>query len=108
MQNTLNRIQLIGAVGREPDVKIDERLVKVAFLSLATKRTTEDHGERTDWHLVTLRDRLAQFAEDCIGTGTRLWVEGEVEYGTYERDGVVIPTTEVRAQRVIILAGSKL
>lgn len=106
MSRSVNRIILIGHVGRDPDIQETKSGKKVAHFSLATNRRIvagSDEEERTDWHRLTLWDRQAQFAEDYIRTGDRIYVEGRLEYDSYERDGVVIPTAELVIREVVIL-----
>ena len=62
-----------------------------------------DGEERTDWHRLTLWNKQAQFAEDYIRTGDRVYIDGRLEYDSYERDGVVIPTAEVIVREVVML-----
>ena len=52
---------------------------------------------------VNLWGRLAQVAEDYVSKGDKLFVEGYLQYDSYERDGVTIPTAEVRAREMIML-----
>jgi single-strand DNA-binding protein len=59
--------------------------------------------ERTAWHRLTLWDRLAQLAEDYVRKGDRVYVEGRIEYDSFERNGVTIPTTEVQVRELILL-----
>jgi single-strand DNA-binding protein len=104
MSRSVNRITLVGNVGRDPDVNTTKGGTKVAHLSLATNRRTKDGEEpRTDWHRLTFWDRLAQFAEDWVKTGDKLYIEGELQYDSYERDGVVVPTAEVIVREVVFL-----
>jgi len=106
MSRSVNKIILVGNVGRDPDIQETKNGTKVAHLSVATNRRTSadsDEGERTDWHRLTLWNRLAQFAEDYIHTGDRLYVEGRLEYDSFERDGVTIPTAEVHVREVVML-----
>lgn len=56
---------------------------------------------------VTLWDRLAEIAAECVSKGDRVYVEGRLEYGSYERDGVTIPTAEVVGHELLLL-GSPL
>ena len=106
MARSVNKIILVGNVGSDPDVRITSAGVKVARLSLATNgRTGGDSAEeRTDWHRVNLWGRLAQVAEDYVSKGDKLFVEGYLQYDSYERDGVVIPTAEVRAREMVMLS----
>jgi single-strand DNA-binding protein len=110
MARCINKIVLIGNVGRDPDVQATAAGTKVAHLSLATSRRVPRNGsfgERTEWHRLTLWDRLAQLAEDYIRTGDRLYVEGRMEYDSYERDGVTIPTAEITVRELVLLGSRR-
>lgn len=108
MSRSVNRITLIGNVGRDPDVQTTKNGTKVAHFSLATNRRSalgsEEEEERTDWHRLTVWNRLAQFAEDYVRTGDRIYVEGRLEYDSYEREGVVIPSAEVIVRQLVLLS----
>jgi single-strand DNA-binding protein len=107
MSRSVNRITLIGNVGRDPDVQTTKNGTKVAHFSLATNRRSapgSEEEERTDWHRLTVWNRLAQFAEDYVRTGDRIYVEGRLEYDSYEREGVVIPTAEVVVRELVLLS----
>ena len=99
MSRSVNKVILVGSVGSDPEVRITSAGVKVARISLATKGRVPDpempedgaSEERTDWHRVVLWDRLAQVAEDYVSKGDKLFVEGSIQYDTYERDGVTSP-----------------
>jgi len=107
MSRSGNKIILVGNVGRDPDIQQTKSGTKVAHLSLATNRRVpagSDGQERTDWHRLTLWNRLAQFAEDYIKMGDRIYVEGRVEYDSYERDGISIPTADVNVKEVVLLS----
>ena len=108
MGRTLNKVSLMGNVGREPDIQTTQNGTKVAHLSLATNRWipggNEDGKERTDWHRLTAWGRLAQYVEEHVTTGDRILVEGRIEYDSYERDGVTIPTAEVVVRELYMLS----
>lgn len=107
MSRSVNKIILIGNVGRDPDIQQTKSGTKVAHFSVATNRRApggSDEEERTDWHRLTVWGRQAEFAEEYIRTGDRVYVEGRIEYDSYERDGVVIPTAEVTAREVVLLS----
>lgn len=106
MSRSVNKITLIGNVGRDPDIQETKSGTKVAHFSIATNRRMQsgsEEEERTDWHRLTLWGKQAQFAEDYVRTGDRIYVEGRLEYDSYERDGVVIPTAEIQVYEVLIL-----
>jgi len=109
MSRTVNKVILVGNVGRDPDVRETKSGTKVVNLSLATNRPPygDDNVERTDWHRLTLWTRLAQFAEEHLEKGDRIYVEGTLEYDTYERDGMTIPTADVVVRELVLLGAPK-
>ena len=58
-------------------------------------------------HEGTLLARAAQFAEDYVQTGERIYIEGRLEYDSYERDGVTIPTSEIHVEEVVLLGSAR-
>ena len=108
MGRTINKIILVGNVGADPDVRETKNGTKVVHMSMATNRPPygDDPQERTDWHRLTPWARLAQFTEDYVKKGDRIYVEGRLEYDTYERDGVSIPTADVNVRELVLLSSS--
>ena len=108
MSRSVNKIILVGNVGQDPDIQETGNGTKVAHFSLATNRrrmgTGDDVQERTDWHRLTLWNRMAQFAQDYVSKGDRVYVEGRLEYDSYERDGVTIPTADVHVRELVLLS----
>ncbi|MGH7476574.1 MAG: single-stranded DNA-binding protein [Longimicrobiales bacterium] len=110
MSRSINKIILVGNVGRDPDVQTTGGGIRVAHLSLATSRRVPRNGkveERTEWHRLTLWDRLAQVAEEHVRKGDRLYVEGRMEYDSYERNGVTIPTAEITVRELVMLGSPR-
>ena len=109
MSRTVNKIPLVGNVGRDPDVRETTSGTKVVHLSLATNRPPfgDEAEERTDWQRLTFWARLAQFTEDNVRKGDRIYGEGRVEYDTYERDGVSIPSADVNARELVLLSSKE-
>ena len=106
MSRSINKVILVGNVGRDPDVQKTNGGTRVAHLSLATsRRIPRENGyeERTEWHRLTLWDRLAQLAEEYVRKGDRLYVEGRMEYGSFEKNGVTVPTAEVLVRELVLL-----
>lgn len=109
MARSINRIILVGNAGSDPDVRETSAGTPVAHVSLATDRFFRQNGEeqrKTDWHRLTFWGKSCDIASRFVRTGTRLYVEGRVEYGSYERDGVTIPTTDVIVQDFVLLDGA--
>lgn len=109
MSRSINKVILVGHVGRDADVHVTQGGTKVAHFSLATSRRVPKDGgyeERTEWHRLTVWDRLADFVEENVRKGDRLCVEGRMEYGSYEKNGVTVPTAEVRVLDLVLLSAS--
>ena len=106
MSRSINKVILVGNAGRDPDVHTTAGGTRVAHVSLATSRRFSRNGgveERTEWHRLTLWDRLAQLAEEYVRKGDRLYVEGRMEYGSFEKNGVTVPTAEIRVFEMVML-----
>lgn len=106
MSRSVNRVILVGNTGADPDVRETSRGTKVAHVSLATNRRYEQDGQiqqRTDWHRLTFWGGAAETVERYLRKGGRLYVEGRIEYGSYERDEITIPTVDVIVQDFVFL-----
>jgi len=111
MSRSVNRISLLGHVGRDPEVRQTQNGTRVANISVATNHTVgaggESPRERTEWHRVTLWGGLAAFAEEYVRKGDRVYLTGRLEYDAYEREGVTIPTAEIQAGELVLLTPRK-
>ena len=106
MSRTVNRVILLGNAGAEPDVRDTGSGTRVAHLSLATNRVFRQNGEsqiRTDWHRLTFWGRQAETVESYVNKGAKLYIEGRIEYGSYDRDGVAVPTVDVVVEEFVML-----
>jgi single-strand DNA-binding protein len=105
----INKVILVGNVGKDPDVRYFDNNEGVANFPLATTErgfTTRDGKqipERTEWHNITAWRGLAKIAESYIKKGTQLYVEGKLRTRTYEQDGVTKYITEVIADTIKLL-----
>jgi single-strand DNA-binding protein len=106
MSRSINKLILVGNVGRDPDIQTTGNGTKVAHFSLATSRRIPKNGgveERTEWHRLTLWDRLAELAAEYVRKGDRLYIEGRMAYGSFEKNGVTVPTAEVHVSELVML-----
>ena len=106
MGRSVNRIILVGNVGSDPDVRRTAAGTAVAHVSLATNRRFRRNGEpheRTDWHRLTFWSSAAEIVEKYVRRGARLYVEGRLEYGSYDRDGQSVPTSDVIVHEFVFL-----
>ncbi len=109
MSRSVNRVILVGNAGADPDIQRTGSGTVVAHLSLATNRRFRVNGElqeRTDWHRLTFWAAAAETVESYVRRGSRLYVEGRLEYGSYDRDGQSVPTTDVIVQEFVFLDGA--
>jgi len=113
VSRSLNKCILIGNLGADPDVRSTANGQRVATLSVATSRQwTTGSGERqekTEWHRVVLWNtkfsQLADLAEKYLKKGDKVYVEGRVEYRTWEdREGKTRYSTEINAREMIMLS----
>lgn len=108
MSRTLNKVMLIGNVGKDPDVNFTPTGVKVAQLRLATSETWKDKDgvvqEHTDWHTIIAWRGLADVVEKMVRRGSRLYVEGKIQSRSFEdREGNKRYVIEIIAENVLVL-----
>ncbi len=103
---SLNKVILIGNVGRDPDVKYFDNGNSQANFTLATNERgyTLANGtqipERTDWHNVVIRRDQVPFVEKYVKKGSSVMVEGKIRYRDYEKDGIRRYVTEIIADKI--------
>jgi len=103
-----NKVQLIGHVGQDPEVKDLEGGKKVANLTLATNDYyTNDKGEKvenTEWHRVSAWGKTAEIIEKYVIKGKEIAVEGKLTHRSYDdKDGTKRYATEVVANDILLL-----
>ena len=108
---SLNRVQLIGNLGKDPEVKYTPQGTPVAKITIATNERFKDKGgewqDRTEWHNVVLWQRLAEIAGEYLKKGGKVYVEGRLQTRSYvDKDGVKRYVTEVVAQNLVLLGGN--
>ncbi|HYS22237.1 MAG TPA: single-stranded DNA-binding protein [Gemmatimonadales bacterium] len=113
MSRSLNKVMLIGNLGADPEVRSTNNGSRVATLSVATSRQwtgqSGEKQEKTEWHRVICWNNkgsaLADIAEKFLKKGDRVYVEGRIEYRTWEdREKQTRYTTEVIARELIMLS----
>jgi single-strand DNA-binding protein len=106
MAGSVNKVILVGNLGRDPEIRSTNDGTKVANLSLATSESWRDRNsgerrERTEWHRVVIfNDRLVDVVEKYLNKGSKIYVEGQLQTRKWtDRDGQERYTTEVVLQR---------
>lgn len=114
MSRSLNKVILIGNLGADPEVRSTQNGGRVATLSVATSRQWKGQDgnmqEKTEWHRVVLWNstysKLADVAEKYCRKGEKVYIEGSIEYRSWQdKEGQTRYTTEIRANELILLGG---
>jgi len=105
---SVNKVILIGNVGKDPEVRYLENNVAVAKFSLATtesyKKSTGEVVKNTEWHNIVLWRGLAQVAEKYVKKGSQLYIEGRIKSRSYDdKDGVKKYITEIFGDNMTLL-----
>ncbi len=105
----VNKVILVGRVGKEPEVRNLENGAVVANFSMATSETYKDKttGEKkeiTDWHNIVLWRGLAEITQKYVHKGDMLYIEGKMRTRSWEKDGVTRYTTEVIGDNMTMLS----
>lgn len=103
----INKVILVGNLGRDPEVKELEGGTKVARFTLATTESYKDrNGERkdlTEWHNIVCWRNLAEIAEKWLTKGKQIYLEGKLRSRSWEDNGVKKYTTEIVADNFVML-----
>lgn len=102
MPSSLNKVMLIGRLGRDPEMRSTQGGVSVANLSLATDESFKDRSgqrqDRTEWHTVVLWGKQAEIAEQYLRKGRLVFVEGRIETRKWkDKEGHDRYSTQIRA-----------
>lgn len=103
----INKVILVGNLGKDPEVRTIDNGTKVARFSLATTETYRDKsGERrdmTEWHNIVCWRNLAEIAEKYLTKGKQIYVEGKIKNRTWEDNGTKKYMTEIVADTFTML-----
>jgi single-strand DNA-binding protein len=116
VSRSLNKVQLIGNLGNDPEVRSTTGGNRVATFSLATSRSWNDQSgnrqEKTEWHRCvvwnTKGSQLADIVEKYVKKGDKIYVEGRIEYRQWQdKDGQTRYSTEINVRELIMLGGGR-
>ena len=107
---SLNRVLLIGNLGKDAEVRVTPSGQSVANFSIATTETwtSKDDGEKkekTEWHRIVLWGKAADSLQPYLTKGKSVAIEGRLQTRQWEKDGQKHYTTEVKADRIVLLGG---
>ena len=106
---SVNKVILVGNVGKDPEVRYLDKNVAVANFTLATTERgyTMLNGtqapDRTEWHNIVAWRSSAEYAEKYIRKGSQLYVEGKIQTRSWEKDGIKRNTSEIYVESFQLL-----
>lgn len=100
MGRSVNKVTLIGTLGRDPEVRFLPNGNPVANISLATDESYKDKAtgqkvEQTEWHRLTVYGKLAEICQTYLTKGSKAYFEGKLRTREWEKDGVKRYSTEI-------------
>ena len=105
MAGSLNRVMIIGSVGRDAEGKYTPSGTPVTTFSVATNRRGKDGADETEWFTVVAWEKLAETCNQYVKKGLKVYVEGRLQTRTWDdKDGQKKSRTEVIANQVIFLS----
>ena len=104
MSRTINRVELLGRVGADPEMRYSQGGTAVTTLRLATDRRRQNGETEADWHSVVCWGKQAEAVAEYVKKGNRLFVAGSLAQNTSNvRTASAVHRTEVHAQEVVFL-----
>ena len=111
MSRGVNKVILVGNLGNDPDTKYTQGGMAITTLSLATTSVRKDKDgntqEKTEWYRVKLFGKLGEIAGEYLKKGRQVYIEGRLEYGSYDKDGVKHYTTDIVADQMQMIGGGE-
>ena len=108
MARGVNKVILLGNVGRDPETRYAQNGTAVTRFSIATSeiwkdRSSGEQQERTEWHNIVCFARLAEVAGEYLKKGSKVYIEGQLRTSSWEQDGQKKYRTEVNARELQML-----
>ena len=110
MSNSVNKVILVGRLGKDPELKYTQGGTAVVKFSLATDETWKDQSgerqQRTEWHNVVAWRKLAEICGQYLNKGKLVYIEGKLQTRSWDdKEGHKRYTTEVVADNMVMLSG---
>jgi single-strand DNA-binding protein len=112
MAKSVNKVILIGRLGKDPELKYTSSGVPFCRFSLATDdvwndKSSGERQERTEWHNIVAWDRLAEICNQYLTKGRLVYIEGSLQTREWDdQDGNKRKTTDIRARDMVMLGGA--
>jgi single-strand DNA-binding protein len=111
MGKSINKVILVGRLGRDPELKYTASGTPFCRFSMATDDSWADKGtgektERTEWHNIVVWDKLAEICNNYLTKGKMVYIEGSLQTREWDdKEGVKRKTTEIRCKDMMMLSG---
>jgi single-strand DNA-binding protein len=108
MKTLKNSVQLIGRLGKDPEVKVFEKSKKASFSIATTDTYKNQKGEKVEdvqWHNLVMWGKLAGIAEKYLKKGQEIAIEGKLVHRAYESNGEKKYVTEINVNDLLMLGG---
>lgn len=109
MARGVNKVILIGNLGRDPELTYTPSGLAIAKFSLATTEGRKNQEgvwtDHTEWHRIVIFGKTAETAGQYLTKGSQVFIEGRIAYGSYEREGVKVNTTDIIVSTMQMLGG---
>jgi len=107
----LNKVQLIGHLGKDPELRHTQNNMQICKFSLATtEQVPSGNGERKDktaWHNITIFGKQAEVASRYLKKGRQVYLEGRLDYGSYvDKQGIKRYTTDIIVHKLVFLGSN--
>ena len=108
---SVNKVILVGNLGRDAELRYTPGGAAVATINMATTEVWNDKAgqrqEKTEWHRVVLWGKTAESLNEYLTKGKQIYVEGRIQTKEWtDKEGQKVKTTEIRADRVVLLGGA--
>lgn len=101
------KVTILGALGKDIEMSYTPGGMAVASFSMATSKKKKDGTEVTSWHRLKAFGKTAEVLAQYVGKGSQLFIEGELSYGEYEKDGIKRYTTDILVSSFAFVGGKK-
>lgn len=107
MSRSLNKVMIIGNLGKDPESKMTPTGKSVSNFSVALSERYKDKSgnwqDKTEWVNVVVWERLSELAAQYLKKGSKVYIEGRISTRSYEKDGATRYVTEVVGQELLLL-----
>lgn len=103
----INKIILLGRLGSIPELQTTQTGVSICTFSMATSRKKKDGQEITQWHRCKAFLKTGELIAQYVKKGDQLYIEGEINYGEYEKDGIKRYTTDIIVREMSFIGGGQ-